>query len=120
MGIGLSIRRSIVEAHAGRLWAIVCGPLGALFQFTIRLLDDESVVPGFAGTAWEGLRSRGSGCWRYGRRHHVEWGKEMKRTSVVVLGTLIGFSLAAQLTNNMNRGGQVHSLISASSGMLGI
>jgi len=26
-------RRSIVEAHAGRLWATVCGPLGALFQF---------------------------------------------------------------------------------------
>ena len=35
MGIGLSIRRSIIEAHGGRLWATGCEPRGALFQFTI-------------------------------------------------------------------------------------
>jgi C4-dicarboxylate-specific signal transduction histidine kinase len=35
MGIGLSICRSIIEAHGGRLWAIGCEPRGALFQFTI-------------------------------------------------------------------------------------
>jgi C4-dicarboxylate-specific signal transduction histidine kinase len=35
MGIGLSICRSIIEAHGGRLWAIPCEPQGALFQFTI-------------------------------------------------------------------------------------
>jgi hypothetical protein len=35
MGMGLSICRSIVEAHSGRLWATRCGPRGALFQFTI-------------------------------------------------------------------------------------
>jgi signal transduction histidine kinase len=35
MGIGLSICRSIIEAHSGRLWAIPCEPQGALFQFTI-------------------------------------------------------------------------------------
>jgi signal transduction histidine kinase len=35
MGIGLSICRSIIEAHGGQLWAIPCEPQGALFEFTI-------------------------------------------------------------------------------------
>jgi K+-sensing histidine kinase KdpD len=33
--MGLSICRSIIEAHGGRLWATRCEPRGALFQFTI-------------------------------------------------------------------------------------
>jgi signal transduction histidine kinase len=34
-GMGLSICRSIVGAHGGRLWAEAHEPRGAVFQFTL-------------------------------------------------------------------------------------
>jgi C4-dicarboxylate-specific signal transduction histidine kinase len=35
LGLGLTISRSIIEAHDGRLWATANVPRGAIFQFTL-------------------------------------------------------------------------------------
>jgi signal transduction histidine kinase len=35
LGVGLSICRSIIEAHAGRLWVTPNLPRGAIFRFTV-------------------------------------------------------------------------------------
>jgi two-component system sensor kinase FixL len=41
MGVGLSISRTIVEAHGGRLWAESNPEGGATFRFTLRTIDRE-------------------------------------------------------------------------------
>jgi PAS domain S-box-containing protein len=40
LGMGLSISRSIIEAHGGRLWATVKAPQGASFEFTLPAARD--------------------------------------------------------------------------------
>jgi PAS domain S-box-containing protein len=45
MGMGLSICRSIIDAHGGRLWAGVNEPRGAAFQFTLPYAEKEIMDP---------------------------------------------------------------------------
>ncbi len=42
MGMGLSICRSIIEAHGGRVWATANVPHGAVFKFTLPVLCSSS------------------------------------------------------------------------------
>jgi two-component system sensor kinase FixL len=44
MGVGLSISRTIIEAHGGRIWADPNAEGGAVFRFTLRAVDEEATV----------------------------------------------------------------------------
>jgi PAS domain S-box-containing protein len=43
MGIGLSICRSIIESHGGRLWALPNQPVGTVFHITLPAFAEERV-----------------------------------------------------------------------------
>ena len=43
MGIGLSVSRSIIDSHRGRLWAVQNDGPGATFSFSIPLAPDDVV-----------------------------------------------------------------------------
>jgi signal transduction histidine kinase len=42
VGMGLSICRSIIDAHGGRLWAEANKPRGTIFQFTLPSAGESS------------------------------------------------------------------------------
>ncbi len=44
MGLGLSLCRSIIEAHGGRLWAEPTAPEGAVIQFTLPTIQKKHQV----------------------------------------------------------------------------
>ncbi|BAF90652.1 MULTISPECIES: two-component system sensor histidine kinase FixL [Azorhizobium] len=43
MGVGLSISRTIIEAHGGRIWAEPNAGGGTIFRFTLRTVDEEAM-----------------------------------------------------------------------------
>jgi signal transduction histidine kinase len=45
MGIGLSICRSIIEGHGGRIWASQGSIKGSIFQFDLPVAVDRDPVP---------------------------------------------------------------------------
>jgi signal transduction histidine kinase len=51
MGIGLSVCRSIIESHAGRLWAESNDGIGAMFSFSIPQYGKRNVPTHDTNTA---------------------------------------------------------------------
>ena len=62
MGIGLSVSRSIIESHRGRLWAALNDGPGATFSFSIPRRSERSKV---RRPSWNCMDTRGD---RYATR----------------------------------------------------
>ena len=48
MGMGLSISRSIIQSHGGRLWVTANDGPGAAFHFTLLTYQEEGSLAGVA------------------------------------------------------------------------
>jgi two-component system sensor kinase FixL len=46
MGVGLSISRTIIEAHGGRIWVEENPGGGAVFRFTVQRIGNEELFDG--------------------------------------------------------------------------
>jgi two-component system sensor kinase FixL len=46
MGVGLSISRTIIEAHGGRIWVEENPGGGAVFRFTVQRMGNEELFNG--------------------------------------------------------------------------
>jgi len=46
MGVGLSISRTIIEAHGGRIWAEPNPGGGTVFRFTLNPVEKDEVFDG--------------------------------------------------------------------------
>jgi signal transduction histidine kinase len=49
MGMGLSISRSILQSHGGRLWVTAKDDRGTAFHFTLMSYQEEGARAGVAG-----------------------------------------------------------------------
>jgi signal transduction histidine kinase len=52
MGVGLSVSRSIIESHHGRLWATPNDGPGATFSFSIPRQPENAKSANNLGTVW--------------------------------------------------------------------
>jgi signal transduction histidine kinase len=44
MGVGLSICRTIIEAHGGKIWVVSAPGEGTAFHFTLKAVKDEDLA----------------------------------------------------------------------------